>query len=281
MDSIQRFLFKDLNIRGQHLKITQAWAKLTENRGYPKALKTLFGELTAMTVMMANGMKNEGSVIMQVQGTGPVNLLVVEVSHDLKIKGVAKTNRELTNEQTPDELLGDGKILVTLENTQTETHYQSYIEREGNSLIESFEAFFNQSEQLPTKLWLASDDHSLAGVMIQKLPDTENSDADGWDRITHLSSTLTDEELCSLEVHDLLHRLFHEETIELFDAKPIQYHCPKEIDKIEAMIKGLGEEEVRQLLAEQGEIVINNDMCHFHVRLTQEDIDRIFKTSRQ
>lgn len=271
MDSIQRFLFKDLNIRGQHLKISEAWAKLIEDRGYPAPLRALLGELTAMTLMMANGMKNEGSVIMQVQGTGPVNLLVVEVSHDLKLKGVAKTNQ-----QTADELLGNGQILVTLENTQTDTHYQSYVERQGASLIKSFETFFNQSEQLPTKLWLASDEDSLAGIMIQKLPETEQSDADGWDRISHLSSTLSDEELCTLEVHELLHRLFHEETIELFEQKPIEYHCPKDLTKIENMIKGLGEEEARRILAEQGEIVINNDLCNFHVRLTQTDIDRIF-----
>lgn len=277
MNSIQRFLFNDLNIRGQHLKIDDAWQKMIEDRGYPPVLRKLLGELTALSIMLANGMKHRGKLILQVQGQGPVNLLVVEVTHELKLRGVAKTNQEITDQMTADELFGDGQVMVTLENSQTETHFQSFVERKGDSLIESFENFFSQSEQLPTKLWLASSETTLSGVMIQKLPDSDHLDADGWDRILTLATTLSDEELCDLEVHDLLHRLFHEENIELFENKGVVYHCPADAEKVESMLISLGEEEARRIIAEQGEIVVHNEICNFHLRFTEEDVTRLFQ----
>jgi len=277
MNTIQRFLFKDLNIRGQHLKINQAWQELIKDRGYPCVLKKLLGELTILSIMLANGMKHTGKITLQVQGQGPVNLLVVEVTHELKLRGVAKTNQKITQQITADQLLGNGKILVTLENTQTDTLFQSYVERTESSLIESFENFFSQSEQLPTKLWIASDELSLSGVMIQKLPDSNSIDPDGWNRITSLTTTITNEELCNLEPKELLHRLFHEEVLEIFESLKIEYHCPQDKKKIENMILALGEEEAKKILEEQGEIVIHNDICNFHLRFTKEDITRIFK----
>ncbi|BBP43016.1 Hsp33 family molecular chaperone HslO [Thiosulfativibrio zosterae] len=277
MDTIQRFLFKDLDIRGQHLKIDQAWSKMTENRGYPDSIIALLGELTAIAIMMANGMKHQGKVTLQVQGQGPINLLVVEVTHDLKLRGVAKTNQTITSESTMDELLGDGQVMVTMENTQTQHHFQSFVPREGDSIAEVFETFFNQSEQLATRLWLGANRDTLAGVMIQKLPGTDHRDEDGWDRVLSLSNTLNTEELCSCESQELLHRLFHEETLELFESKTVMYECPEDKTRVELLLKSMGEEEVRQLLAEQGEIVIHNEICNYHLRFNEEDINQLFK----
>lgn len=277
MNEIKRFLFKDLNIRGQHLKLESAWQEMIADRYYPEALSTVLGELTAIAVMLANGMKHPGKVTLQVQGKGPVNLLVVEASHQLDIKGVAKTNQTITDQRTLDELLGDGQILVTMENTQTNHHFQSYVPRESNSIVQSFEDFLSQSEQQPSKLWLAADNNTIGGVLIQKMPTTDAHDEDGWDRVLALSETLTPEEICQLESNELLHRLFHEETLELFEAKDIRYHCPKDIEKVKNMLLSLGEEEVRKILEEEGEIVIHNEMCNFHTRFSEEDINRLFQ----
>lgn len=278
MDSIKRFLFKDLNIRGQHVHLNEAWQKMIEDRHYPPALTEVLGELTAMAVIMANGLKHPGKITIQVQGQGPVNLLVVEATHELKIKGVAKTNETITDQNTLGELLGDGNILVTMENTLTDSFFQSFVERKENSVARSFENFLSQSEQQPSKLWLAADDTAIGGVVIQKLPETDEIDGDGWNRITTLSDTLKDEELLTLDTHTLLHRLFHEETIELFEPQHIEYDCPQDPRKIEQMVKALGEEEARKIIEEQGEIVVHNEMCNFHLRLTAKDLDRIFET---
>lgn len=279
-NSIQRFLFKELNIRGQVIQLNEAWQSMIQDRHYPVAIRQLLGKLTAFSVIMANGMKHTGKITLQVQGNGPITLLVVEVTHDLKIKGVAKTNETIPEQATLDELLGDGQILVTLENTQTQHHFQSYVDRTGDNIEETFENFLSQSEQLPSKIWLAATDIALGGVLIQKMPESDDLDADGWDRIHSLTTTVTDDELTQLETETLLHRLFHEETVELFEPQTITYECPEDKERVTNMLKSLGEEEVRKILEEQGEIVIHNEMCNFHMRFNQADVDDLFAADK-
>lgn len=281
INAVQRFLFKDLNIRGQHVQLNESWQKMVQDRHYPQAIIKLLGELTAISVLMANGLKHEGRVTLQIQGSGPITLLVVDVTHDLKIRGVAKTNQEITGHTSMDELLGDGQILMTLENTQTQHHFQSYVPREGDSVAAAFETFLSQSEQLPSKLWLSADENALGGVLIQKMPETDGHDSDGWDRIAHLTSTVQQDELTGLSAEELIHRLFHEELVELFDAQEIIYECPKDEQRVINMLISLGEEEVRRVLQEQGEIVIHNEMCNFHMRFNEEDIDQLFATENE
>ena len=275
-NAVQRFLFKELNIRGQHIRLQDSWQAMVKDRHYPQSIVTLLGELTAMSVLMANGMKHQGRVTMQIQGSGPITLLVVDVTHDLKIRGVAKTNKAVTTETTLDELLGNGQILMTLENTQTQHHYQSYVPRDGETLAECFETYLSQSEQLPSKIWLAADTEHLGGVMIQKMPGTDGHDEDGWERIVHLTTTVKKEELTLLPAFELLNRLFHEETLELFDAEEVIYECPEDKKRVTDMLLSLGETEVRSILEEQGEIVIHNEMCNFHLRFNEADIDDLF-----
>ncbi|MBD3755963.1 MAG: Hsp33 family molecular chaperone HslO [Gammaproteobacteria bacterium] len=275
-NTVQRFLFKELNIRGQHIHLQESWQQMIKDRHYPLSIIKLLGELTAVSVLMASGMKHKGRITLQVQGSGPVTLLVVEVTHDLKIRGMAKTDRTITTETTLDELLGDGQILVTLENIQTNHHFQSYVPREGNNISEAFEEFLSQSEQLPSKLWLAADEQAIGGVMIQKMPDTDGHDSDGWDRVMHITTTVQDQELTQLATEELLHRLFHEELLELFAASEVQYECPQDREKVDNMLLSLGEEEVRKLLEEQGEIVIHNEICNFHLRYGQKEVDSLF-----
>lgn len=281
MNAVQRFLFKELNIRGQHIQLTDSWQEMIKDRHYPQSIVTLLGELTAISVLLANGIKHEGRITMQIQGSGPITLLVVDVTHDLKIRGVAKTNQEITTESTLDELLGDGQILMTLENTQTQHHFQSYVPREGDSIAEAFEHYLSQSEQLPSKLWLAADESSLGGVLIQKMPETDGHDEDGWERVVHIATTVKNEELTTLGSEDLLHRLFHEEVIELFKAETVEYECPQNIERVKNMLLSLGEDEVRKVLEEQGEIVIHNEMCNYHLRFNKDDIDELFADNQQ
>lgn len=279
-DFIQRFLFQEHSIRGQMIQLDEAWQKMTEERHYPAVITELLGELTAVSVIMASGLKHQGKITLQIQGSGPVSLLVVEVTHDFKLRGVAKTSQPIEDQTTMDELLGDGQILVTLENTQTNHHFQSYVPREADTVAKCFEIFFQQSEQLPSSLWLSADEQHLGGLLIQKMPDTDEKDADAWDRINHLAQTVTDEELMTLNTEDLLHRLFHEEVIELFDAKQVQYECPQDKVRVDNMLRKLGEEEARKIIEEQGEIVIHNEICNYHLRYSSEDIDELFADSQ-
>jgi len=275
-NTVQRFLFKKLNIRGQVIQLHDAWQAMIKDRHYPPIIEKLLGELTAFSVIMATGMKHKGKITLQIQGTGPITLLIVEVTHDLKIRGMAKTNQTIQEEASLDELLGDGQILVTLENTQTNRHFQSYVERTGETIIQVCENFLTQSEQQPSKLWLTATHEALGGVFIQKMPDSDERDKDGWNRIHSISSTIQNEELTELDSETLLHRLFHEEEVTLFDAQCVQYECPQDKSRVDQMLISLGEEEVRKILKEQGEIVIHNEICNFHIRYGKEDVDALF-----
>lgn len=277
-DFIQRFLFKDHAIRGQRLVLNQAWLSMLKDRHYPNALQKLLGELTAFSTLLANGIKHPGKITLQVQGQGPVNLLVVEVTHELKLKGMAKTNQPITDQTGADALLGEGQILLSLANTLTDHLYQSYVTREGDQLTGALEHFLSQSEQLDTRLWIRVSEQAIGALYLQKMPDTDAVDADAWDRIQHLASTVKDDELLELDNTTLLTRLFHEEVVEVFEAKPVVYECKADRDRVATMLTSLGEQEARTLLEEQGEIVVFNEMCNYHERFNGQDLDQMFNT---
>ncbi|KUJ71535.1 Hsp33 family molecular chaperone HslO [Thiomicrospira sp. WB1] len=276
-DQARNFLFSELNIRGQHLQVAQAWQAMIEDRHYTPALQTLLGELTAMAILLAKGMKHPGRLTLQVQGKGPVSLLMVEVTDQLQLRGVAKTRGAIEPELAGiHDLLGDGQIMITLENTVTNKLFQSYVLRQGDTVAECFTHYLSQSDQLPSKLWLAANEHAIAGLLIQKMPTTDEQDADGWERIAALSDTVGSEELLTLPAETLLHRLFHEETVRLYEPSTVAYECPRDREKVKEMIRSLGEEEARRVIEQEGEIVVHNEVCNFHERFDLADIEALF-----
>ncbi|MDR9499090.1 MAG: Hsp33 family molecular chaperone HslO [Hydrogenovibrio sp.] len=277
MDQTRNFLFTDLNIRGQHLHVAQAWQAMIEDRHYTQPLQTLLGELTAVAIMLAKNMKHPGRLTIQVQGKGPVHLLMVEVTDQLQLRGVAKTRETLSDDQSGmDALLGDGQIMITLENSLTDKLFQSFVTRQGDTVAECFTHYLSQSDQLASKLWLAADAHNIAGLLIQKMPDTDEQDADGWERIAALSETVGPQELLTLPAETLLHRLFHEETVRLYDPSQVAYECPRDREKVKEMIRSLGETEARRIIEQEGEIVVHNEVCNFHERFDLGDIEAMF-----
>jgi molecular chaperone Hsp33 len=277
MDQITRFLLKDLDIRGQHILLTESWNAMLKDRHYPPQLTKLLGELAAVTVMLASGLKHEGKVTLQIQGNGPISLLVVEADHNLHLRGMAKARETLTDKQQDmDTLLGDGQMVLTLYNSVTDHHFQSFVPRQGSSVAESFQYFFSQSDQLDTRLHLAASENAVGGLLLQKMPEADQKDPDGWDRITTLAATIKAEELLTLTAEEALHRLFHEETVEIYPSREVVYDCPQDKDRVLAAVKALGEKEVRKILAQEGAVVVHNEMCNFYVKLGPEDVDALF-----
>jgi len=276
MNTIRRFLFKDLDIRGQHLSINTAWQAMIKDRGYSKQVSQLFGELSALAIMLANGMKHKGKLTMQVQGDGLVSLLLVEVTHDLQIRGMVRTEGIVTQSHSLDQILGKGQIIATLYNAQTDHSFQSLVPRNPKGLIQTFEDYFAQSEQLDSKLWVSSTQDNLSAMLVQKMPDSKSNDEEDWHRIMALSNTITNSELRDLTAEQLLHKLFHEETVELFEDNAINYECHQDRVRFEKIIFDLGEQDARDLLQEQGEISIHNEICNEHLFFNKQDLDRIF-----
>jgi molecular chaperone Hsp33 len=279
MNTINRFLFKDLDIRGQHLSLIDTWQDMIQNRGYSVPVRQLFGELSALAIFLANGIKHEGKLTLQVQGSGIVSLLLVEVTSDLKIRGMVRSDSTIEEGGSLDKILGEGQIVATLYNSQTDHSFQSLVPINQKGLIATFEDYFFQSEQLESKLWVSSTQESLCAMLLQKMPEADQHDSEGWHRVGTLSDTITENELNNLDAESLLHRLFHEETLQLFNADWVGYECEQSKERFEKIIYDLGEQDARDLLKERGEIAIHNEICNEHLFFDEQDVDRIFATN--
>lgn len=277
-DYVQRFLFEDLDIRGRLVCLTSAWRRMLDGRGYPEDIAALLGHTTALNVLLGANQKGSCRVTLQVQGSGPVRLLVADCTADLRIRGMA-SYREHRNVEGPQRnLLGDGRLSVTLEKVASGQLYQSLVPLEGDTLEQIFEHYLSQSEQTEAYLRLKADSGALCGLLLEKLPGADGRDPDGWSRVTHLASTLTLDETRDAQPYDLLTRVFPEELMRVFRLYPVEYHCPYDPEKVKDMLRGLGREEVESILAEQGEVVIRNEMCNHEYRFGREEIARLFST---
>jgi molecular chaperone Hsp33 len=275
-DYVQRFLFEDLDIRGRLTCLTGAWRRMLDGRGYPTNVATLLGHTTALNVLLGANQKDAGRVTLQVQGSGPIRLLVADCTAELRIRGMAQFAGEAAGEKAERNLLGDGRLAVTLEDMKSGRFYQSMVPLEGDSLEQIFSHYLSQSEQLPAFLRLYADGDAACGLLLEKLPKADERDPDGWNRVTQLAATLQLDETRDAQPYDLLTRVFPEELMRVFRLYPVEYHCPYDENKVKNMLRGLGRGEVESILAEQGEVVIRNEMCNHEYRFDADAVARLF-----
>jgi molecular chaperone Hsp33 len=281
MDYVRRFLFEDLDIRGALVSLGNTWHEMHAGRDDLPAVDALLGELTAVTTLIAGNLKAPGRLTFQLQGHGNLSLLLVDCDEQLRIRGTARTKVGGGGMKCPvagtagfRELLGDGQLVLTLQ-TQHGAPYQSVVPLVGDSLATVFEHYLAQSEQQPARLFLTANADFAGGLFLQRLPDADSKDPDGWNRIEHLAATLKPAELAE-PAANLLLRLFPNENIRLFDPRPVSYHCPKDEEKVLMMLKSLGRAEIESALAEQGELVIEDDICRQHYRYGADIVARLF-----
>jgi molecular chaperone Hsp33 len=277
---IQNFLLEDLDIRGSIVRLTGVWQALLRNRAYLDSVARLLGEMAAVSAVIAGNLKQPGRLTFQIQGRGPVSLLAVDCTESLNLRGYAKAGTEAGTVAAGADLpslVGDGRLQLSLETAGMKQPYQSFVPLAGNSLTEVFTRYLEQSEQQTAKLWLACDEVASAALLLQKLPGADAHDADGWTRITTLADTVRAGELLVLTPAALLHRLFTEEDVRLYSARPVTHHWPPEPEKVAAMLRAVGEQEIRAVLAESGEIVIRDELSNHTYRFGSKDIDAIFQ----
>lgn len=273
---VQRFLFDALDIRGAFVQLNDAWRKMVEGRQYAPAVRTVLGEMTAVASMMTGNLKQPGRLTFQMQGHGPLSLLVVDCTETLNVRGYAKGDN-VPADGALRAMVGDGRLLMTYEVNDQQQPYQSYVPVEGDTIAAVFEHYLALSEQQPAMLLLACNGNTAAGLFLQKLPDADRRDEDGWARITQLANTVKQEELLTLDTETLLTRLFNEEEVRLFDPRPVVHHWPMDPEKIESMLLSLGRDEVQTILDEQGMIEIHDDLSNHTYRYDADDIEALFK----
>lgn len=276
IDTVQHFLFDDLDIRGAIVRLGPVWHKMLAERDYPLPVARLFGEMSATTLLIASNLKQTGRLTVQLRGNGPVSLLVIDCNDRLHLRGMAHCATSVAAGSAP-ELLGHGQLLMSLDMPSMREPYQSVVPLDGENIARIFEHYLQQSEQLPARFFLAASESGAAGLFLQKLPTADLRDPDGWSRIEALAATATPDELLSIDSEELLSRLFHEETVRVFNARQVEHDCPENRSKVSEMLRSLGREALDNLLEEHGEIVIKDDICNREYRFDAVDIDALFR----
>jgi len=273
-----RFIIEQTNVRGEIVHLDRSWQAALKRHDYPPTIQKLLGEAMTATVLLASTLKYESSLTLQIQSKGSLSLLVVQVSSDLTFRGTAKW-KENTLSSSLTELCEEGILTITVEPKNDKERYQSIININHDTLSETIESYFQQSEQLDTRLWLTADDNKTAGMLIQKLPDQStipHGDTDTWNRVEQLASTITDAELLSLSSEKILHRLFNQESVRLFKPKTIHFFCSCSKTRITNMLRGMSYDEIQSILKDDGMVEINCGFCSKHYAFDTVDIEEVF-----
>ncbi|MDX3772716.1 Hsp33 family molecular chaperone HslO [Chromatiaceae bacterium AAb-1] len=275
-DTLQRFLFQQRHVRGEIVHLADSLDQMLLNHNYALPVKQLLAELVVATSLLTATLKFEGDIALQVQGDGPVRFAAVNGTEQQQFRGVVRMQAELQGDSFR-QLIGNGYLLVTITPRQGE-RYQGIIPLTGDSLTETLEAYFIQSEQLPTRLYLYTDiqeKHTrAAGMLLQVLPvDQQKAKAD-FDDLAALTDTLTGEEMLNLPTEQLLYRLFHQEDTELFPEQPVSFFCGCSREKCETAIISLGRDVIAEHIAE-GQLEISCEYCNKTYHFSVADLTAI------
>ena len=272
-DRLLKFAFTGARVRGELVQLGNAWREMTAHRRYPPAVMRVLGEMVAAAALLATNIKFNGALVMQVYGDGPLQLLVVECQSDLALRATAKVRDEpIADDISLRELMnrdGRGRFSITLDPKDPlpgQQPYQGIVPLEGDSVAEVLQTYMRQSEQLETRLWLASNDTAAAGLLLQRLPGdggTEVALADdaAWEHLVALAQTVTSEELLQLSPDEVSHRLFWQESLEHYPPLTPRFQCTCSRERIAKMLISLGQEEVDSIIAEQGSVSVTCEFC--------------------
>ena len=274
-DSLFRFIFDNLGVRGEIVSLDTSFQSSLDLHHYPDVVADQLGQALAASLLLSATLKFDGSLILQVQGNGPISMLVANASNQQTIRGLAHWDEEQPIENNGlASLFGDGRLVLTLKPTKGQA-YQGIVALEGESLSDALESYFAQSEQLKTRLWLFTNAEKAVGLLLQELPAHAGEAAD-WQRIEILANTITDHELLNLNVEEVIHRLFHEESVTFYEPQTVSFKCNCSRQKIEAGLLTVGYEELVSILEEKGFVDTHCDFCNHHYQFNPEDIKRLF-----
>ena len=288
-DLVRRFIFEKRPVRGHWVRLDSAWRELLEHTDYPQTVRELLGQAVAASVLLAATLKFRGTLTFQLQGNGAVGLLVAQCAHDFRLRAVARYDaaavQAASDAVAPAALFrrlvgSDGRITVTIEAEEKSMRYQGVVPLTGASLAESLEAYFASSEQLPTRVLLAADDEHGAGLLVQKLPDSGTADEDEvaavWEGAQRGIERLSAAELLRSPAEQLLAHGFTDHDLRLFRGAPVQFQCRCSEGRVAGLLRALGAEEVRDVLKEQGAVLVTCEFCQRPYRFDAVDVETLF-----
>ena len=278
-DQLSRFLIDGAGVRGVRVHLQETWQQIRSRAEYPAAAAELLGEAAAAAALFTGHAKVDGRLSVQLRGQGALRTLFAECTAAGTLRGIAQLAEEGSPSRDLRDLGPDAMLAITIENPSRDgrepMRYQGLVPLESDSLAGAFEDYFRRSEQLPTRLLLAADEHAAAGLMLQKLPGDAGDD-DGWTRAGALFDTLTPRELLDWSGEELVTRLFHEDGVQFLGARALRFACSCSRERVEAMLTSLGEGEARAAVAE-GEAVVRCEFCGQSYRFSPAEIEALFE----
>ena len=276
-DSLIRFHLRDAPVRGQIVSLDGEWLEIVNRHQVPASVRDRLGELSAAAMLLAASLKFDGALVLQIHGDGPVALFVVECDAHGRFRATVKLRDDMAanDDATLTELVnryGHGRFVVTLDPRAQDSKrqpYQGIVPFVGTSVAAALEHYMERSEQIPTRLWLAADGRRAAGLLLQRLPGEGGyrrqgavADHDAWNRMQRLAETVSSEELLQLGSREVLHRLFWQESMNALDQRDCRFQCRCSRDKVAAMLRMLGADEVQGIVAEQGRVEVRCEFCN-------------------
>ena len=307
MNELLVFVCDGAPVRGEIVSISTAWQAVLARRNDPPVIRQILGDFVAAATLLSASLKFDGTLIIQAQSKGPISLLVVECSSNLTMRATVKLSVEPT-EIDPNATLADlldaantGRLVITLDPTERQPGQPPYqgivaLQQDHNGIAvpvknaaEAIMLYMRHSEQLETRIWLASNEQVVGGLLLQRLPNSgghvhldPQTAAEGWSRIQALGETITTDELLELSPQTTLRRLFLNESSEAgvraFPARTVQFACRCSRLKVADVLRMLGEEEVNSILAEQGAVETGCEFCGKAYRFDAVDCIQVFKT---
>ncbi|QEQ98111.1 Hsp33 family molecular chaperone HslO [Neptunomonas concharum] len=269
-EQIQRIMFDELDIRGVLVGLESSYQEILALHEYPVAIRNALGEMLAAVALLGTTLKFEGRVLLQAQGSGNVQILMAEINHRGECRAVSRYEGDVAENLSAVELIEDGHLVITIEPDDGQ-RYQGIVPLEKETLSGCLTDYFLQSEQLPTQIHLAADGNKAAGFLLQVMPAAGTSDSD-WEHISQIGATLKSEELLSLDNETLLYRLFHQEACRLYDPDTLVFKCDCSRERSMNALQFLTQDELLEMLEEQGSIEVGCQFCNALYRFDEADI---------
>lgn len=283
-DQLHRFLFNKASVRGELVRLDESLNHIVHSYEYPVQVQRLLSEMAAATCLLTAILKFEGEIALQIQSQGPVRYAVINATHEQTLRGVARWDESLTTlPESFTDLLAKAVLVITITPDEGE-RYQGVVALDKPSLAECLEDYFEQSEQLATKVQLMTDlskpdNAKAAGMLLQVLPKsadaTDRREANEFAHLCTLADTLTEEEVFALPVEDILYRLFHQEEVEMFPPQPVQFACTCSRNRSAQALRNVEKTELLQIVEEEGAVKMNCQYCHTEYRFDAVDVEAI------
>lgn len=273
-DCLRRFIFEELGVRGEWVRLENSWQQAKQHQHLVNdAVDAQLGQALVAVVLLSATIKFKGAMIMQIQGSGDLKALVAQSSNDQKIRGLVRSAASVAGENLQQMIGEAGRLVLTVESDNADP-YQGIVAVAENTLAEVLRTYFTQSEQLDTRLWLFANKTHAAGLFIQELP-AETKDKADWERIEMLANTVTADELLSLDCEVLLHRLFNEEKVRIYEPDPVEFKCGCSRTKIGGTLVALGRLELQAILQERDDIEVDCQFCGAQYHFDKVDVENL------